>query len=71
MNIRMLFIVLICFMFASSLSVQDTRLVRQPDISSTHIVFAYANDIWLTGTRHGPPMENILPGSPIEMESTA
>jgi tricorn protease len=27
---------------------QGTRLLRQPDISSSHIVFSYGGDIWIT-----------------------
>jgi len=26
---------------------KETRLLRQPDISETQIVFAYANDNWM------------------------
>lgn len=32
---------------------QDTRLVRQPDISETNIVFTYANDIWIVNQNGG------------------
>lgn len=28
---------------------QETRLLRDPDISETHIVFAYGGDLWITG----------------------
>lgn len=31
-----------------SLYAQGTRLLRQPDINESHIVFAYAGDIWIT-----------------------
>src|SRR5690349_19993090 len=31
---------------------QETRLLRQPDISTDQIVFAYANDLWIV-TRDG------------------
>jgi tricorn protease-like protein len=36
-------------LFTSSshlLQAQETRLLRDPDISDTKIVFAYANDLW-------------------------
>ena len=53
MNIR-IFVTLFSFIIPiHSLPAQDTRLVRQPDINDTHIVFAYANDLWLTGTEGG------------------
>jgi len=32
---------------------QDTRLLRQPDISNTQIVFAYANDLWIVNKSGG------------------
>lgn len=31
----------------------QTRLLRQPSISATHIAFAYANNIWVTGRDGG------------------
>ncbi|WP_179352657.1 S41 family peptidase [Winogradskyella vidalii] len=37
------------FLFASFLSfAQGTRLLRQPDISSTHITYTYGSDIWVS-----------------------
>lgn len=38
-----------CFLFVFSLSslAQGTRLLRQPDVSNTEIVFAYGGDIWV------------------------
>lgn len=32
----------------SALSAQETRLLRQPDISDTHIAFCYGGDIWIS-----------------------
>ena len=32
----------------SQVSANETRLLRNPDISATHITFVYANDIWIT-----------------------
>lgn len=38
-----------CFLLLVAISfAQGTRLLRQPDISSTHIAFAYGGDIWVT-----------------------
>ncbi len=36
----------------------DARMLRQPDVSATHIAFVYAGDIWVVaeaGRRRGPP----------------
>ena len=48
---------LIALLFASSLfqlaHAQGTRLLRDPDISDTHITFAYASDIWIVGRNGG------------------
>ncbi|MDZ7772345.1 MAG: hypothetical protein U5K31_06365 [Balneolaceae bacterium] len=40
---------------AGLLSAQDqgTRLLREPTVSQEHIVFAYANDLWITGRQGG------------------
>ena len=40
---------LICLLLAGALGLfaQGTQLLRQPTISSTHIVFVYANDLWI------------------------
>jgi tricorn protease len=39
----------ILFLFITQIGIaQGTRLLRQPDVSSTHIVFAYGGDIWVT-----------------------
>ena len=35
-----------------------TRLLRQPDISSTHVTFNYAGDIW-TATRSGTEVRRL------------
>ena len=32
---------------------QGTRFLRQPDVSSSHIVFVHANDLWLAGRDGG------------------
>src|SRR5688572_8095921 len=39
---------LLCSLLASTLFAQiDAGLFRFPDVSQTHIVFTYANDIWI------------------------
>jgi tricorn protease len=43
---KLLFIVLTCF-WVNTLAAQGTRLLRQPTISAKHIVFVYADDLWL------------------------
>ena len=37
---------------ATLLRAQGTRLLRDPDVGPSHIVFSHANDLWLT-TREG------------------
>ena len=32
---------------------QSTRFLRQPDVSSTQIVFVHANDLWIVGRDGG------------------
>ena len=32
---------------------QGTRFLRQPDVSSSHIVFVHANDLWIVGREGG------------------
>ena len=41
------------FFLSPNLQAQDTRLVRQPDASDSHFVFAYANDLWITDRNGG------------------
>jgi tricorn protease len=43
---------LLCFCLSAAFA-QETRLLRQPDISSTDIVFAYANDLWIVPSSGG------------------
>ena len=48
--------VLACCLLAfawADLSAQETRLLRQPDISDTHVTFAYGGDIWVTSRSGG------------------
>ena len=44
---RISLVVCLLFFTVSAFS-QGTRLLRQPSISSTHIVFSYGGDIWIT-----------------------
>ncbi len=37
----------------ASVFAQGTRLLRDPDVSADHIVFCYANDLWLTSRDGG------------------
>ncbi|MBD3223417.1 MAG: protease, partial [Caldithrix sp.] len=39
---------LLCMVFSLPLWADETRLLRQPDISETHVAFVYGNDIWVT-----------------------
>lgn len=42
------------FLFATNTSnAQDTRLLRQPNISDTQVVFAYGSDIWVADRNGG------------------
>ena len=43
---RLLFFVLCMSLGIHTLTAQGTRLLRQPTISSKHIVFVYADDLW-------------------------
>jgi tricorn protease len=36
---------------ASAQSAEGTLLLRNPDVSADHIVFVYANDLWVVGAR--------------------
>ncbi|WP_370391455.1 PDZ domain-containing protein [uncultured Winogradskyella sp.] len=44
---------------------QGTRLLRQPDISDTHIVFTYGSDIWIAD-RNGSNVKRITSTSAVE-----
>jgi tricorn protease len=37
----------------TSLAAQGTRLLRQPDLSDTHVVFAYGGDLWIADRAGG------------------
>ena len=40
----------------------DARMLRHPDVSSTHIAFVYAGDIWIVGKEGGTAMRLSSPG---------
>ena len=49
-------IALICILFIVSIQfllAEDTRLLRHPTVSETHIAFVYAGDIWLVDRQGG------------------
>ncbi|MDZ7681175.1 MAG: hypothetical protein U5J63_05520 [Fodinibius sp.] len=46
------FLALFCLSF-STLYAQGTRLLREPTVSQDHIVFVYANDLWITDRNGG------------------
>ena len=48
MRLRTLFTpLLLCLAAALSVRSEESRLLRQPAVSATHIAFVYANDIWI------------------------
>ncbi len=55
MKIRLLlpFFLLALSSFTLSVHADDTRLLRNPAISETHVAFVYANDIWVTTVEGG------------------
>lgn len=50
-----IFFLLLTLSISVNLQAQDadTRLVRQPDASSSHLVFGYANDLWISSINGG------------------
>ena len=49
LNCTLTFSILGTFLFAITiLQAQDTRLLRQPDISASHITYTYGSDIWIS-----------------------
>lgn len=41
------FLLLFLFITSEVIFAQGTRLLRQPDINSTHVVYTYGGDIWI------------------------
>jgi len=59
-------IVMVLFlMSAGSLFAQNTRLLRQPDISDQHVVFTYGSDIWIA-ERDGSDVRRITSTPAVE-----
>jgi len=44
---------LFCLFFVQQSFTQGTRLLRDPDISATHITFTYASDVWVVDKKGG------------------
>ena len=53
MSKRLYLTALNCLILTTLLFSQGTRLLRQPTISSKHIVFVYADDLWLVDREGG------------------
>lgn len=48
-NLQSVFLISLLLMtYASTTFAQETRLLRQPTVSETHIAFTYGGDIWIT-----------------------
>lgn len=43
----------VLFLFPNMIQGQETRLLRQPDISSSHIVYTHGGDIWVSPLNSG------------------
>ena len=53
-NLKLLFtLIAIPFLAIVTLEAQGTRLLRQPDISSSHITYVYGGDIWMSHINGG------------------
>lgn len=48
-----LFLVTVSINITDALAQLDARMLRQPDVSDTHIVFSYADDIWVVPKEGG------------------
>ncbi len=46
-------LLLVALIVPTTASAQETRLLRQPSVSDTHIAFAYGGDLWLVGRDGG------------------
>ncbi|WP_441000536.1 S41 family peptidase [Fodinibius sp. SL11] len=55
-------IILILGLPFSDLFAQNTRLLREPTVSENHIVFVYANDLWIT-SRNGGEARRLTSGA--------
>jgi len=58
---------LVCWWFATSAFSQETRLLRNPTISSEKIAFAYAGDIW-TAAKDGSNVKRITSFDGVEID---
>ena len=57
MKIHVPFLTAFLLISASAFSIDsmDTRLLKQPAVSATHIAFIYADDLWIAGTDGSEP----------------
>ncbi len=46
--VGLLFILAVSWLYVLGIDTQDTKMLSQPAISSSHIAFVYANDLWVT-----------------------
>ena len=53
MNLRLSLLLPIFFFAGLTANGQETKLVRQPDISNGQIVFTYGNDLWIVNSTGG------------------
>src|SRR5215510_10059160 len=64
---KAIFLLLLIFAMASGVGAQTDKplLLRQPTLSKTHIVFAYAGDLWIV-PRSGGSAERLTTGVGVE-----
>ena len=57
-------LILVVMVIAMPAAAEETRLLRNPDISATHAAFVYANDIWIVDREGGEARRlTTFPGS--------
>lgn len=52
-HVRLSYLLILFLFITQSLQAQETKLVRQPDISNGNIVFTYGNDVWIVADEGG------------------
>ncbi|MCP4898246.1 MAG: protease, partial [bacterium] len=58
---------IVCLLAGTPASAEETRLLRNPDISSDHIAFVYANDVWVA-ERSGSSARRLTTSDGAEVE---
>ncbi|MCP4895757.1 MAG: protease [bacterium] len=58
---------IVCLLAGAPASAEETRLLRNPDISSDHIAFVYANDVWVA-KRSGSSARRLTTSGGAEVE---